>query len=123
MGLFSFFRSDQKEKRQSHIKNLLEIAIADGKLDEKELEFVISIAEHYKMTREDVMEIRKNPSKIRFQPPTDYKMKVKLIEDLVRLMIVDNEIHEDEVKLCKELSIRLNLAPSIVDEMISGIIR
>ena len=33
-------------------------------------------------------------------------------------MIVDKKIDENEVKVCKNLAIKLNLAPNIIDDLI-----
>ena len=44
MGLFNIFGQNEENKNRSHIKNLLEVALADGKLDHSELDLLISIA-------------------------------------------------------------------------------
>ena len=118
MGLFNAFYGNEDKKNKSYIKNLLEVAIADGILDESELELVISIASNFDISKEEVFEIKDNPSTIQFTPPSSYSAKVKLLEDLVKIMIADKEIDEKEVKICKELALKLDIAPVIVDDLI-----
>jgi uncharacterized tellurite resistance protein B-like protein len=118
MGLFNVFQSNEKKKHKSYIKNLLEVAIADGKLDESELKVIISIAGKFDMTRDEVIAIKDNHPSIEFTPPSSYSAKVKLLEDLVKIMIADKQIDEKEVKICKDLALKLNIAPVIVDELI-----
>ena len=120
MGLFSAFYGNEDKKNKSYIKNLLEVAIADGILDESELELVISIASNFDISKEEVIEIKDNPSTIQFTPPSSYSAKVKLLEDLVKIMIADKEIDEKEVKICKDLAIKLDIAPVIVDDLINN---
>ena len=64
MGLFNAFYGNEDKKNKSYIKNLLEVAIADGILDESELELVISIASNFDISKEEVIEIKDNPSTI-----------------------------------------------------------
>ena len=120
MGLFSVFYSNEKQKHKSYIKNLLEVAIADGKLDDSELNVIIKIAANFEMTKDEVMTIKDTHPDIEFTPPSSYSAKVKLLEDLVKIMIADKQIDENEVKICKDLALKLDIAPVIVDELIQS---
>ena len=123
MGLFSVFQSNEKKKNKSYIKNLLEVAIADGKLDESELSVIINIAANFDMTKDEVLNIKDNHPTIEFTPPSSYSAKVKLLEDLVKIMIADKQIDENEIKICKDLALKLDIAPVIVDELIQSSIK
>ena len=123
MGLFNVFQGNEDKKNKSYIKNLLELAIADGKLDESEMKAIISIAGNFDLSEQEVMAIKDNHQEIDFTPPSSYSAKVKLLEDLVKIMIADHEIDEKEVKICKDLALKLNIAPVIVDELIQNSIQ
>jgi len=122
MGLFNIFGQNEDEKNKSYIKNLLEVALADGKLDDSELELLILIAGKFDIPKSEVQILIDNPNDIKFSPPSSYSAKVKLIEDLVKIMIVDKSIDESEIKICKDLSIKLNIAPVIVDELLASLV-
>ena len=114
------FKRNEEAKNRSYIKNLLEVAIADGKIDASELKVILSIAGNFDMTEKDVLSIKDNHTEVEFSPPSSYSAKVKLMEDLVKIMVADKEIDENEVKLCKDLAIKLEIAPVIVDELIQS---
>lgn len=118
MSLFNILDLNEQKKRESHIKNLLEMAIADGNLDEEEFELVTFIASKFNMTIEEVASIRDHASEISFIPPSSFKAKVLQLYDLVQIMLADLEIHEKELKLCRQLATKLQLDPSIVDSLI-----
>ena len=99
MGLFTVFSDNEKDKNRSHIKNLLEVAIADGKLDESELNLVMKIASNFDMTKEEVLEIKNNSNEISFNPPSSYSAKIKLLEDLVNVMIRKERLRELKSKI------------------------
>jgi len=122
MSLFNVFYRNQEDKNRSHIKNLIEVAISDGKLDDSELKLIISIAGKFDMTKEEVMSIKDNPQEIEFTPPSSYSAKVKLMEDLVKVLVADKKIEEEEIKICKELALKLKLNSMVVDDLITSVI-
>lgn len=118
MGLFSAFDKNEKERKKSHLKNLIEVALADGSIDQKELDLIKSIALKLEMTENDVEHIRKNPGKVKFSPPSSDQLKIEQINELVKMIMADRKIDVKEVKICKSLAIKLNLAPNIIDELV-----
>ena len=122
MGLFSVFNKNEDDKNRSHIKNLLEVAISDGELDESELKLIISIAGKFDITEKEVLDMKENRDDITFTPPSSFSSKVKLMEDLVRVLLADKKIEEEEIKICKDLAHKLKLNSHIVDELIDSII-
>lgn len=121
MGLFKVFNKNEKNKSKSYIKSLLEVAFADGELDESELNLVISIASKFDIPRNTVFEIKDNLDTITFNPPSSYSAKIKLIEDLVKVMMVDKTVEEREIEICKKLALKLNISTVIVDDVILSV--
>ena len=122
MSLFNVFNRNEEAKNRSHIKNLLEVAISDGELDDSELELIISIAGKFDITRNEVISIKENHQDIEFIPPSSYSAKVKLMEDLVKVLLADKKIEEEEIEICKELALKLKLNSMVVDDLISSIL-
>ena len=122
MSLFNIFDKNQKAKNRSHIKNLIEVSISDGKLDNRELDYIIMIARNYGINREEVISMRKNHNQIEFTPPSSYGAKVRLMEDSVKVLLADKVIEEEEVQFCKELARKLKLNEFVVADLINSII-
>ena len=122
MSLFNVFNKNEEAKNRSHVKNLLEVAISDGELDDRELELIISIAGKFDITRQEVISLKDNPEEIEFTPPSSYSAKVKLMEDLVSVLLADKKIEDDEINICKELAIKLKLNSVVVDDLIDNVL-
>ena len=118
MGLFSVFDNYANDRKKSHLKNLIEIALADGTFDEQEKALIKEIAIKLELSEKDIEEIRKKPESVKFTPPSSEKLKIEQLNELVKLMIVDKKIDEKEVSVCKNMAIKLNLAPNIIDDLI-----
>ena len=116
MGFFN------KDREFSHLKNLISVAMADGHLDGGEMEYLLSLAEKLKMTKEDIRKISEDPDSVRFKPPATSEKKTEQLYELVRMMMMDGEINENEFKICKDLASRLNLHPVIIEDLIKSIL-
>lgn len=118
MRIFNLFGNNENEQNTSYVKSLLDVASIDSNLDEDELKQIIKIANRFDITSDEVIKIKENSGKIKFVPPSSYNAKVKLLKDLVVITMADKSIDESEIKFCKDLAYKLNIAPLIVDNLI-----
>jgi hypothetical protein len=109
-------------KGKSYIKQLLQVAMADGHLDAHELNNLMRVAKRLDITDEEVLEIKNNMDKVAFNPPKGTKETFRLIFDLVWMMMVDGNIVGNEVRLCENLAMQMGFAPETVGDL-AGFIR
>ncbi|NJN42711.1 MAG: hypothetical protein HC811_11230 [Flammeovirgaceae bacterium] len=57
------------------------------------------IARRNHISEGQLKDIRKNPAQVQFELPSDKKERFHQFYDLVHMMSVDEQIHEDELKL------------------------
>jgi uncharacterized tellurite resistance protein B-like protein len=110
------------KKGKSYIKQLLQVAMADGHLDAHEIDNLMKIAYKFDFTEEEVLEIKQNMNVIKFVAPGGTKEKFRLIFDLVWMMMVDGTIYEREKRTCENLVMQMGFAPEMVDDLV-GVIR
>lgn len=118
--LLSMFRQG-KGTAKSHMKNLIEMAAADGDFADVEFTLLKSIAKRNNISESQLAQIRKNPSDTTFEVPTDGKVKFSQLYDLVRMMAVDSSIHEEERKLSNLFAIRFGYPKEKVEELVTVI--
>ena len=118
MDILKIFKSDKEGIRRSHVKNLLTVAMADGRLDIDEWKLLMAIAKRLGMSEEEIKFIRSNPDQVTFMPPKKYDEKVQQIRDLVAVMTIDHIINQKELELCKKISLKLDILPQMVDEIL-----
>ncbi len=122
MDIFSnIFKSDRGGLRRSHVKNLIEVALADGHMATEEWNMMVYLAEKFNITEHQIKEIKDNPDSVKFVVPKSHEESVLQIEDLLMVMTVDHEISPTEVELIKKIAIKLNVLPQKVDELIAQI--
>lgn len=122
MALINFFDSDDKQKRLSHIRNLLALAAADGDLDESELELIYSVGARINLTENELRRIINRPESVPFKVPENFKERITQLYDMVVLMMIDGKIHKNEIALCKITAIKLGFKHQIIDKMTHDVI-
>lgn len=114
--------SQLHQKGKSYLKQLLQVAMADGQLDAHELHNLSKTAERFGVSEAELTEIRQNADSVKFVPPSGTKEKFHLIYDLVWMMMVDGDVAEKEMRTCENLAMQLGFSPEIIEDL-SGFIR
>lgn len=122
MGFQELFESFDKKKRKSHFKNLLAVAMADGKLDNIEFDYIMTLANKCYMSQDEVQRVIDHPEQITFYPPKTNSERFDQIYDLVTVMLVDGKVVERERSLCKVFAMKLGFKVAIVDKLVEDII-
>jgi uncharacterized tellurite resistance protein B-like protein len=110
-----------KATAKSHIKNLIEIATADGKFAEEENNLLIAIAARNGISRTRLEEIKSNPGAIVFEVPPNDREKFNQIYDLVHMMVIDKNIHPEEARLCEIFAARFGYQKDRIKELLETI--
>ncbi len=100
---------------QSHMKNLIEMAAADGHFHDAEFELLKVIGKRNGVSENQLKEIRKNSTGIQFEVPTDRKEKFYQLYDLVHMMSIDNSVHPEEQKLCEIFASKFGYTKNVGD--------
>src|ERR1051325_8617849 len=115
--ILSGFRQGKATAR-SHMKNLIEMAAADGNFAPAELDLLNDIAKRNGMTEKQLAEIRKNPTSIALQVPAEPKEKFSQLYDLALMMSVDKSVHLEERRLCTLFAIKFGYRREHVTDLI-----
>lgn len=105
-------------KRMGQVKNLIMLALADGKATESELAVIAAIAAREKLTQDELNEILDNPRSVKIELPKEESEKLQYIQDMVSLMMIDGDLNDQEMALCKIYAINLGYESNIVEKMI-----
>ena len=110
-----------KATAKSHMKNLIEIAAADGSLGSEEQRLLDYAAERNSISTSQLKTIQGESSKVRFEVPRSERDKFYQLYDLVHMMSIDKNIHGEELRLCEIFAIKFGYRKEVVREMIEMI--
>lgn len=112
----------QENQRLGQLKNLVMLAAADGNFTDSELAVLLAVASRENITPEEFDKVIDNPESVTIDLPTDEDTKLDYLRDMVALMMIDGELDEQEMAMCKVYAMTLGYCSSIVDGMIAGIV-
>jgi uncharacterized tellurite resistance protein B-like protein len=118
--LITLFRQG-KATGKSHIKNLIEMAAADGNLDNLEFDLLKDIGTRNGISERQINDIKKNPGAVAFLVPKDAREKFGQLFDLVRMMSIDKNVHHEEQKLCNLFAVKFGYKRENAQELVSAI--
>lgn len=113
---------NKNQQRLGQLKNLVMLAAADGHLTDSELAVVLAVASRENITPEEFDQVVDNPDSVTIALPEDEDTKLAYLRDMVALMMIDGELEEQEMAICKIYAMALGYRGSIVDGMIAGIV-
>ena len=96
--------------------------MSDGNLANEEYDFILGVADRMYISPEIVQNVIQFTDDIDFYLPPNTREKVDNIYDYVCMTIVDGEINQKEVAMCKLIAAKLGFRPVIIDDMINGIL-
>jgi uncharacterized tellurite resistance protein B-like protein len=110
-----------KASAKSHMRNLIEIAAADGSYGAEEQRLLEHAAFRNNISPEQLKEIQSNPSAQKFLVPGSDRDKFYQLYDLVHMMSVDKNVHGEEMRLCEIFALKFGYRKEAVREMIDMI--
>ena len=110
-----------KGTARSHMKNLIEMAAVDGNFDTVEYDLLQAIAKRNGISESQLKDIKQNPHDIVFEVPADRREKFHQLYDLVHMMSVDNNVHDEESKLCNLFAVKFGYNRDKVKDLIEAV--
>lgn len=104
-------------RNTSHFSNLLMVAWADGELNEKEKTYLNHIYSKYGMD-ENTMLMVKNWKFDNTIPPVTFELKLEHLLELVLMAMVDGEVDDRELTICKKVAHKYGLISDVIDQMV-----
>lgn len=110
------------QQRLGQLKNLVMLATADERFTDSELAVLLAVASRENITLEEFNDLIENPDSVSITLPEDEETKLAYLRDMVAMMMVDGELDEQELAICKLYAMALGYRGSIVDGMIAGVV-
>jgi len=105
-----------KKKSKSLLSDLINMVVADGKINPTEVEFIQKLAKRMDISDREVIDLFENPepSPIAFSEVE----KITHFYKLILMMNIDNETHIDEVVALKNFGLKMGIRPGVADQIL-----
>lgn len=122
MSFWNLFSPSKREREEDFIRQLFHLALADNELDQVELTYIHKIGGKLGLSDERIDELQENSSEedIRYLSPPSGEQFFTIFY-LINLILVDDEVHEEELKIAKHMVMKLGYSPDTVDTILETI--
>lgn len=119
MGLFNLFNSKNEDSRKSYLKELIKVAKADGHLEKREYDFILTIGQRLACSPDEVAQWSSQVQAGFTDDVThNRKQRLKLLFDTVAIMMIDGEIDPKELNLCKSIAMKSGFEHQVIDDIV-----
>jgi uncharacterized tellurite resistance protein B-like protein len=114
----SFFEHQKLSFRKSYLRNLIQLAFADGHLDEQELRVLYEIGLQRNLKRWQIDDLIHDESRFEVFIPESFINRMNLLYDLMRLIYADGVVEGQEVAYIKHILSAFNLSQDVIAELL-----
>jgi hypothetical protein len=111
-------------EKLSHFRNLVIMAMKDGKIADEERDMLAFLAEKWGLSSDQAGQVLTSPESVQLALPEDPNLRFQQLYDLTEMMIIDGVMGAQEKQLCIEFAQGLGFgAPTIaiiVEEILEG---
>ena len=122
MGLRDLFKKRDKRVLHDHLKNVVALAMSDGRLDAGEMAIIQKVALAAGVSEDELEEILDNPSELKIAAAASQTERIEQFYDLILTMLVDGDIEKGESKLCFDVAAILGFEESMVETLVGDVI-
>jgi|SRR5690606_7079778 len=115
----SFFEHQRLSYKRNYLRNLVALASADGTLDWEEKMLIETIGLRRGLKEWQISELLEDTTKYEFFVPDSIDNRMNLLYDVMQIVYADGKVTKSEVTFVKNVITALNLAPEIVQDLIS----
>ena len=120
MSIIDAFDSSEEKKNKSHLRNIIRLAMADGQIDDAELDRIRKAARFLGVTPAETDELIANPDKIHFIPPATKQERLERLVRLMRVVLADGIISSAEDALLRRICIGLGFDQAKIRTLIDA---
>ena len=117
MSISDAYQGGQQKMNISHLENLVEVALTEGKLVEEERALLEKFAKRLSISSDDLNELIKNSSKHAINPPVDREDRYRRFYRLIQMMLSDGIIGEKQDILIHKFAIGLGYSEERTEEL------
>jgi len=125
MNFLEHFDHPSRKQDKEHFGHLIQVAMADGKIETSELEMLHRFGSKLGLTAPEVDDLLETSKKSAYIPPYELSKRFGQLYDVIKMVYADGQINNNEMRLATGLALKSGFAeeeiPILLALLISGI--
>lgn len=127
MKFLEHFDHPERKQDKEHFIHLIQIALADGKIEEVELQLLQRMGSKLGLTKPEIDDLMATNKQSAYNPPYELSKRFEQLYDLIKMVYADGVIDDSEMRLASGLAIKSGFEedeiPVLLSVLIEGIKR
>lgn len=125
MNTLEQFDHQNKKQDKAHFTHLIQVALADGNVDETEKEMLHRLGKKMGFTDPEMDNLIESTKNAMFVPPYELYKRFEQVYDIVKMILADGKIENSEMRLATNLALKSGFnekeIPGLLILLIDGI--
>ena len=121
MFMLTLFDTKKSKLQKSHLKNLINLAKADGVITDTEKDYILKAGEKHGFKLTELESMIQEISNEEIKIPANDTERFDQIFDLVQMMLADGSIDDNEMDFCIVMAEKLGFRKAIVGILVRKI--
>jgi uncharacterized tellurite resistance protein B-like protein len=123
MKTHEHFEHQGKKDDKEHFTNLVQVALADGVIDDKELKMLYRFGNKVGLTEPEIINLIESTSKSAYNPPYELSKRFEQVYDIVKIVLADGVIDKNEMHLANVFAAKSGFHDDDIPNLLSHLIR
>lgn len=122
MGLLEHFDHPDRKQDKEHFKHLIEVALADGTIEDDELKMLNRMGRNLGLTEPEVNELLETTKKTGYNPPYELSKRFEQLYGIIKMVLADGKIENSEMRMATNIGLRSGFSETEVPILLSLLI-
>lgn len=105
MSIVEYFDHPFRKQDKEHFRHLVQVALADGIIENSELEMLHQLGQNMGLTGAEMDELLEIEKKSEYNPPYKLARRFKQLFGIVKMILADGKITNEEMRLTHKLAL------------------
>lgn len=122
MSLLEHFDHPDKKQDKEHFMHLIQVALADGTIDDVELKMLNRLGKNMGFTDPEIDSLLESGKNQAYYPPYELTKRFEQFYGIVKMVLADGKIDDNEMSLASRLALKSGFAESEIPALLSLLI-
>lgn len=122
MSIVEQFDHPERKQDKEHFKHLIEVALADGTIDEDEMKMLQRMGRNLGLTEPEINSLMEATKNSGYQPPYELSRRFSQLYGIIKMVLADGKIDNNEMRLATNIGLRSGFSESEVPVLLSILI-
>lgn len=118
MSILEHFDHPEKKQSKEHFMNLIQVAMADGLVDQTEIVMLHRLGRKMGFTDPEIDVLIDSSRKQAYNPPYEFQKRFEQLYEIVKMVLADEVVDENEMRLANCFATKLGFLESEIPDLI-----